>query len=532
MENLRVQSEDFEVQYEILPANDETAMFEADIATLDEYFLICQKKADKYNSEIERLTNDADWINYTIAVSSGVFTGLLDIFVVGELDLKACNEWGSEKVNKFVKKVAGETGEDPDSLKRAIKKLEEKSKVGFASDPNLNDFGGGKQHHFRDFAHHPTITGWMFSMLTQFTENCYGTDTAGKFIVVPVKDKTRIGSDLHQKFVFGTVLWFFHLVSDMAGTHDTAGSGTGIPGPLLSLAKELSTIPPFNKAKIGDMELSVFLSKLFNGTLYAKRDANGKLIKESIIPIDLRTELGIIKAQAMPVVINELIVRTFYAIRRIVEEIKVHPVSKFSDLKELNWERIIPFRNRTVIRMLTISSGTFMAIDIADAAIRASKDASAGAAAGPAGASVAFASSFLLRVNFVGIGRFTVAVCSDVSMGVEKQHIEARRVIIYNEMLAITSAKLYYKQAEMLEENVKMFEENASMWISAKDTAQVISEAQQVMIESLNYFSNSWKRISKDVSKITSYVEGIEKYNPGLTDNLFPNRKNKIRRGK
>lgn len=530
MENLKLKTEDLEVEYEILPTDD-NSNYCVEIAELDTYFEKCQKKADKYNSELERLTNDADWIDYTVAVASGVLTGLMDVFLVGELDLKACNDWGSEKINKFVKKVAGETGNDPDALQRAINALEKKSINGMASDPNLNDFGGGKQHHFRDFAHHPTITGWFFSMLTQFSSNCYGTDTAGMFVVVPVKDTTRIGKTFQEKFVFGTVLWFFHLVSDMAGSHTAAGAGTGIPGPILSLAKELSVLPPFKNINIGDLELSKFLSKLFNGTLYAKRDANGKIIKESVIPIDLRTELGIIKTQAMPVIVNELIVRTFYGIRRTIEEIKLHPINKFSDLKDLNWKKIIPFRNRTIVRMLTISSGTFVAIDVADAAIRASKDSAAGAAAGGVGAAVAFASSFLLRVNFVGIGRFTIAACCDVKMGVEKQHVEARRVVVYNELLSITNAKLYYKQASMLEENVKMLEKNAEMWNSAEDATVAMGDLYKSMLFSINHFSHAWKTMASDVSKITTYVDKIEEKNPGLMDDLFPSRQDRIIKG-
>ena len=81
----------------------------------------------------------------------------------------------------------------------------------------------------------------------------------------------------------GTITWFFHLVSDMAGSSSTVGitGGTGIPGPILALAKEVSAIPFFKNLKVDDdMSLSVFLSKLFNGTLMMQRDENGQIIKE------------------------------------------------------------------------------------------------------------------------------------------------------------------------------------------------------------------------------------------------------------
>lgn len=524
MKITKLENEDFSVEYEILSENEESK-FSADLAEIDQQMEACRKKADKLNEAFERYTNDADWLDYTIAVGSGVITGVIDAVVIGELDLKACNEWGSERVNEFVKKVAGEKGNDSEALARAIKKLEDKTKVGFASDPNLSDFGGGKQHHFRDFAHHPTITGWIFSLLTQFTEKCYGTDTKGDFLIVEVKDKERIGKNLQQKFVFGTVIWFLHLVSDMAGTRTTAGKGTGIPGPILSLAKELSVVPPFKNLKIGDMEISKFLSKLFNGTLYVKRDENGNIIKESVIPVDLRTELGIVKTQCMPVIINEVIVRTFYALRRIIEEVKKHPISRFTDLKELNWKRIIPFRNRTIVRMLTISTGTFTAVDMADAAIHASRDAAvAGATTGPAAvatAPVTYVSSFLLRVNFVGIGRFAIAVGSDMKMGMKKKQVMEQRINIYNELLTLTNVKLYYNQAILLDKNVKMLETKAEMWKSAEEASEALYETYQVMLASVNYFNRSWKQITGSLVNISSYVDKIEEKNPGLLDELF-----------
>ena len=70
----------------------------------------------------------------------------------------------------------------------------------------------------------------------------------------------------------------------MAGSSGTAGTtgGTGIPGPILSLAKELSVLPFFRDLNVGDNTLSVFLSKLFNGTLLAQHDENGKIIKDTV----------------------------------------------------------------------------------------------------------------------------------------------------------------------------------------------------------------------------------------------------------
>src|SRR5699024_8524461 len=148
----------------------------------------------------------------------------------------------------------------------------------------------------RDFAHHPTIVGLMFSLLTQFTYKSYGTDTLGNFKVVDVPERSAvfIGEDIPTKLFKGTFVWFFHLISDMSGSSNTAGQivGTGMPGSILSLAKELSVLTLFKNISTGEHSISTFISKLFNGTLLAQRDENGKIIKDGELRFDLRGELG------------------------------------------------------------------------------------------------------------------------------------------------------------------------------------------------------------------------------------------------
>jgi hypothetical protein len=135
----------------------------------------------------------------------------------------------------------------------------------------------------------PTIVGLIFSLLTQFTNKSYGTDVNGVFMIadVPEVSKAFIGKDVPSKILFGTITWFFHLVSDVAGSSSSVGKsgGTGIPGPLLALAKELSVLPIFKNMNVGDNSLSVFLSKLFNGTLLAKHDESGTIIRDTVLKV-------------------------------------------------------------------------------------------------------------------------------------------------------------------------------------------------------------------------------------------------------
>ena len=347
--------------------------------------------------------NKADKIDYLLAVASGTIAAAVDIFYTGEFSLEEAKQWGNDTTNKFVKRMAKWNGYKGDDLSAAIKCMEKKFPL--AADKNTPTFGGGLQHHLRDFSHHFSLGGLMCSIFTQFTKKVIGTDVDGKLIIENVADDKLIGKDPTEKILYGTVYWFFHMVSDMAGSNATAGNGTGIPGPIVSLIKELSALPVFRDKKIGDIEFHKWVSKLFNGTLLGKRDEAGKLLEP--MKFDLRTEIGIlheIGKQVVPVLINEAIVRSFYFIRRLSDELKREEIKSFNDFKKINVEKILPFNNRTIKRMVTVSSGTLVALDAADAAVRA------GLKNGP---TPHFFVDFAVRINVVGIGRFIVACKAD-----------------------------------------------------------------------------------------------------------------------
>ena len=93
------------------------------------------------------------------------------------------------------------------------------------------------------------------------------------------------------------------------------GYGAGIPGPILAIIKEFSSLPIFKKNKDEIKEFSQFISKLYNGTYF--KDKDGKPIK-----IDFRTEIGVLANQSKSVLVNECIIRALYSIRALYKEIK------------------------------------------------------------------------------------------------------------------------------------------------------------------------------------------------------------------
>lgn len=360
------------------------------------------------DSQIDMLSSKADKWDYLLAVGSGIACGMMDILWTGDFSLAEGRNISAQQIDNLVKKTAKILGCESDDLKNCVKFLEDKFPI--PADGSASDFGGGLQHHLRDFAHHPTIIGLIFSLLTQFTYKSYGTDLNGNFIMVEVPDKSKIfiGEDIFSKIVNGTIIWFFHLISDMAGSRSTVGlsGGTGIPGPILSIAKEMSVIPFFKNFKKDDMSISLFLSKLFNGTLLAKHDENGKIIPDSIVKLDLRGEMGFVvelEKQIIPVIANECIVRTFYMIRRLAQQIKQVDIKSIDDFKKVRVNEIFPINSPTLARMLTVATGVFTTLDVSDAVITR---------------------KYWVSVNYVGIGRFTLALGNEMVWALNRRDIK------------------------------------------------------------------------------------------------------------
>lgn len=390
------------------------------------------------NSKIEMLSSKADKWDCLVALGSGIVCGIIDMFWVGEFSLAEGRDISSQKVDEIVKKISKMMGCESDDIKNCVKFLEDKFPI--PADGNTPDFGGGLQHHLRDFAHHPTVVGLVFSLLTQFTYKSYGTDVSGNFIIVDVSQRSRIfiGENTSSKIINGTLVWFFHLISDIAGSSSTAGlsGGTGIPGPILSMAKEISVLPFFKNLKKDGISISVLLSKLFNGTLLAEHDEKGKIIKDSVVKLDLRGEMGIaieLGKQAIPVIANECIVRTFYMIRQLAQQIKQINVRSIDDFKKIDIKKILPVNSPTFTRMLTIATGVFTVLDVSEAVIT---------------------NKYWVSINYVGVGRFALALGDEMVWALKRRNLKQIRdmyEVFYRNIFADIDKRIYERIGEDME---------------------------------------------------------------------------------
>ena len=382
---------------------------------------------------IKELKPQCDKLDYILAASSGALCGVIDIFLVGKPGESPLGDitdkWFANRTIDFAK-LCGYKG-NKNSLSSAINFLEEKFKI-----PYDQSVGGGifrelinltpSNHHFKSLGHNPTLLGLFFSILNQFT-NTSNFVSNGELISLNNSDgKFELqGKNIPSKLFCGIANWIGHLISDVSGSSGSKGRGMGIPSPIWAWSNDVIAIKA--KLNIPVIEFDKSVNELAL-----------KLFKKGY---DVRFQT----TQAIPVFINEMIVRLLYSIRRLIGYYISVPKNDRS--WGLLWKSCEPFSNATVKRMLTVAHGTFCIIDIGDATIRGFEKG--------IGSFNVF--EFVLRLNVVGVGRFAISLYGETKRAISYGHVKessdfaAKEITIvenYIEGLKILSAK--YDDARLL----------------------------------------------------------------------------------
>ena len=410
----------------------------------DSIITACELRVQEMNDIAASYQNNADKYDYLVAAGIGLITGIIDITVIGDFNFEAGKKWSNKAVNDYIMKIARKTGYKGRSLSGAIDHLEKKHPVAQDNIFHALDHSTPSTHHLDDLAHHPTLLGLISGIIVHFFRVSMFSEKDGKFTFLTIetdpKELIKIWAPVVASLILTGILqwilnivenkledkldrtipegirkivkliattpalipvikviinWSRHLVSDMAGCKSTAGGGMGIPGVFLSLLREIAMLPGLNNTKLPQIITD----------WYSKRGG---------YRFDLRKELAVVHElgkQAIPVIINEVVVRGFYFVRHFCEEYKSN-----NGFENINWENVIPFGNRTVEHMIFISSATFSALDVCDATIRGLVSSG--------GNPAAFAKTFALRINYAGVCRFTVAVITEINMGYKESTLQ------------------------------------------------------------------------------------------------------------
>lgn len=319
---------------------------------------------DETIDSVKKLKPECDKLDYVLAACSGALCGLIDIFLVGKPGESILGDitdkWFSNRTVDFAK-LCGWNGEGEAS---ALRFLENKFKVPY-DQRGCGDAGSSvfdlnpSNHHFKSLGHNPTICGLFFSILDQF-QNTSHFVSGGQLISLEnaASDFKLRGNDVAGKFFCGFVNWFGHLMSDVSGSSNSAGRGMGIPSPFWAWTNDIIAIKNSLGIKVSKFDETVneLAMSIYNQGFDARFQA----------------------AQAIPVFINEMIVRIVYAVRRLIKYFAT--TQKEERSFGLMWRTCEPFSNATVKRMLTVAHGTFVPTE------------------------------FFLRFNLIGIGRFSISL--------------------------------------------------------------------------------------------------------------------------
>ena len=280
------------------------------------------------------------------------------------------------------------------------------------------------------------------------------------------------GNTLPEKIIYATINWFTSLI----------GTNTKLTGPMGALLKGINddkaTIKLMSKSNV-NKELSKEISK------------NGLNLTQGLTFVNLAK-------QTLPVLLNECLVRAFYFIHRFFQEIHDNNITSVRDLELIDWNSTIPFKNRTIVRMLTISTAVFSALDIAAATV--------GSAIIADGSVYKFLNNFVLHINYIGIGRVIIALGADLYMGAMLAKERQIRSEMIDEMIKLENIKVSYKQNDV--------------WVKAKKTGEVIDQAYAMIQEVSDFARDSYSETKSDLMKIGNGINLVDERNPGLTDDL------------
>ena len=377
-----------------------------------------ERLGDSYNQKY-----GCDKIDYAAAAISGVISGLIDAVFVGMPHSGLLGNFTDDLADKSVMKFAKLCGwKGPKNGKTSpiasaigylesggnVKQGQEESSFGkilsklgliTTNENGKKIFGGFKvnydqrlqsevpfdlrpgTHHFLSLAQSPSLLGLICSIINQFTStSTFIAD--GKLITIDTDKFLLYGTNVYAKIFAGFVNWFGHLMSDLAGSsggrgHGT-GKGSGIPIPFSELVLFLN-IGSLGKDRRTIAELAV---KMFE---------NG---------YDLRHGA----AMSIPVIINELLIRFFWMLKRHYKH-------------NMSWRESLPTANNpSVNRMLLVGHGCLCLVDAADAGIRCG----------------GVLLSFLLRLNLIAWARLGFVGLKEVNHLANKKtcmlHMEGERL--------------------------------------------------------------------------------------------------------
>ena len=334
------------------------------------------KNVNKYMFE------KCDSTDYAIAVMAGVIAGVVDVVFVGKPGESILGSGVDKLTDKAViyianlhKKMNGQGGEVR-NIASAIRYFENNFEVNYdhkmttETDGLVTDLTPSN-HHYKSLGHSPDLIGLLFSVIDQFNQTATFM-SEGQLITVNTYGSgiELRGNNLVSKIFCGICNWFFHIMSDVAGSTSSrnalgGGRGKGVSIPGMELFN-ICNFGSFHTAKGEVLTLAQSMVKVYESGY------------------DLRFGA----TMAIPVIIQDLLIRVLWVIRARYD-------------KGREWKDCIPNSSHGDLRVMLITGdATLCVIDGLDAAIRSGGD---------------FV-QFVLRLNYIAWFKLIKMVIKEVTI--------------------------------------------------------------------------------------------------------------------
>ena len=359
------------------------------------------------DAEFDDAVSEKDYSYYVVAVASGVVTGLFSQLKLSAEALKKINDWKNKDWEKYITIAARMAGYKKTDYKGAADFIKNRF-VPFVEE-NLNiEVQAGIEEWLNVLSNHPSVAGFVFSIFTQFSGNRYKLGDKG-IIAEKAPDYYAIGRNTMEKLTYGFLYWVFNLAVDAAISKRALIDDLNLPKEVLKLLKELYKLPVFKNIPKNFEEAeklySSWLIKLFENSRFTDENGQERTFNLEEEIANLESVGTVIFEKSVPIIINECLVRGFYVVKKLAIEIKEKEIKSFEELEKVDVGNIIPFNNRLISRMVLISSGCFVGINVAGATLKAvlNKDKKNGK----------FAETLFAEVDIAGVGRFIFACVAD-----------------------------------------------------------------------------------------------------------------------
>lgn len=362
-----------------------------------------------------------DKYDYLFATSCGLIAGFIDAMFVGTIKTGKAATGLQKKVDntfdKLVKKVgksqkiaelekkkeSAKTAEAKEKLEKMIKDLkqdikgydqhgnpikwEKKDSIKTLESNHRVSYDAGTHksvngmtldnHHLRSLAHDPGLIGLVFGVYNQLSGSSSFIGNGGEYVSVRTGNlNNELSGNFIQKIIQAVNNWFFHCLSDVAGSSSSAGRGSGLPVPGWVALQKL---------QFGNFNLN-------------SRQQNMNIAEISDWMFKNGYDLRAFTTQTIPIIIYEVLLRCYWFCKQHFYYGK-------------NLQESLPIANdRELARLLLFSSASFTAVDVVHATIKAQPG------------NPAFLATFLMTINIPGMLDFGFRSVQNIRNEVMHRH--------------------------------------------------------------------------------------------------------------